>query len=251
MMQVLLGTTNPSKVERFKKLLNGCDVEFLTLRDLNITEEPEEQGSTPEENARIKAAFYGRYFDAVICNDSGLYFDELPLADPRQPGLNIRTPQGQKRLDDDEMITYYSQLVHTLGGKVQAFYLDGMAVYRSGQVFSFMDRQAARASAFRMVDTPSPLRHPGWPLDSLSIRQDSGTYFVEKAPEKKKAPNRAKEIGKVEREIGRLEEKIAELDRQAEAFATDYQKLMEIEAQKEELNDSLLALYEKWEELNG
>lgn len=189
MMQVLLGTTNPSKVERFKKLLNGCDVEFLTLRDLNITEEPEEQGSTPEENARIKAAFYGRYFDAVICNDSGLYFDELPLADPRQPGLNIRTPQGQKRLDDDEMITYYSQLIHTLGGKVQAFYLDGMAVYRSGQVFSFMDRQAARASAFRMVDTPSPLRHPGWPLDSLSLRQDSGTYFVEKAPEKKAAAN--------------------------------------------------------------
>ena len=73
----------------------------------------------------------------------------------------------------------------------------------------------------------------------------------EKAPEKKKAPNRAKEIGKVEREIGRLEEKIAELERQAEEFATDYQKLMEIEAQKEEWSDSLLALYEKWEELNG
>lgn len=188
-MQVLLGTTNPSKVERFKKLLGGCDVEFLTLRDLNITQEPEEQGSTPEENARIKARFYGQYFDTVICNDSGLYFDGLVLYDPRQPGLNIRTPMGAKRLDDEEMIAHYSRLVHTLGGQTEAFYLDGMAVYRKGQVFSFMDREAAKASAFLMVDTPSPLRHPGWPLDSLSIRKDSGAYFVDKAPEKKAAAN--------------------------------------------------------------
>lgn len=180
-MKVLLGTTNPSKVERFKKLLRGCDVEFLTLQDLHITAEPQEQGATPEENARIKARFYGQYFDAVICNDSGLYFDTLPLSDPRQPGLNIRTPMGNKRLDDEEMIAYYSRLVHSLGGKVQALYLDGMAVWHKGHVYSFMENnETTRASAFYMVDTPSPLRHPGWPLDSLSIRRHTGRYFVDK-----------------------------------------------------------------------
>lgn len=201
MMQVLLGTTNPSKAERFKKLLAGCDVEFLTLRDLNITEEPEEQGSTPEENARIKAKFYGQYFDTVICNDSGLYFDELPLSDPRQPGLNIRTPQGKARLDDEQMITHYSHLIHTLGGQVEAFYLDGMAVCRKGQVFSFMDRAAAKASAFWMVDQPSPLRHPGWPLDSLSIRKDTGTCFVEKTPAKKAESNENILLGEYRRRL--------------------------------------------------
>lgn len=201
MMQVLLGTTNPSKAERFKKLLSGCDVEFLTLRDLNITKEPAEQGSTPEENARIKAAFYGQYFDAVICNDSGLYFDGLPLDDPRQPGLNIRTPEGKKRLDDEEMIDHYSRLINSLGGKTEAFYLDGMAVCHRGQVFSFMDRGAAKASAFWMVDTPSPLRHPGWPLDSLSIRKDTGTYFVEKAPEKKTETNENTLLGEYRRRL--------------------------------------------------
>lgn len=188
-MQVLLGTTNPSKVERFKKLLRGCDVEFLTLKDLNITDEPREQGATPEENARIKARFYGQYFDAVICNDSGLYFDALPLSDPRQPGLNIRTPQGKKRLDDEEMIAYYAGLIHSLGGKVQAVYLDGMAVYCGGHVYSFMENnETTRASAFYMVDAPSPLRHPGWPLDSLSVNRYTGRYFVDKekaAPDEK------------------------------------------------------------------
>lgn len=179
-MKVLLGTTNPSKVERFKKLLQGSPVEFLTLKDLSISAEPQEQGHTPEENARIKALFYGQYFDAVICNDSGLYFETLPLSDPRQPGLNIRTPGGGPRLDDEQMIAYYSRLVHALGGRVSAFYLDGIAVYCKGQVFSFMENsEATRAGAFDMVDVPSPLRHPGWPLDSLSQTRHNGAYFVD------------------------------------------------------------------------
>ena len=47
------------------------------------------------------------------------------------------------------------------------------------------------------------------------------------------------------------EEKLRELDAQAEENAADYQKLMEIEAQRGPLDEELLALYEKWEELNG
>ena len=85
-MRILLGTTNPSKVKRFSDLLRGSDVEFVTLKDLAITAEPEEDGTTPEENAVLKAKFYGQYFDVVICNDSGLYFEELALQDAPQPG---------------------------------------------------------------------------------------------------------------------------------------------------------------------
>ncbi len=72
----------------------------------------------------------------------------------------------------------------------------------------------------------------------------------EEKPKKEKAPNRSKEISKCEREIGKLEEKLAALETEAETFATDYQKLMEIGRQKEELEEQLLLLYEKWEELN-
>lgn len=183
-MRVLIGTTNPSKVKRFEKMLAGYEVSFCTLKDLDITDEPEECGTTPEENAVLKARFYGRYYDYVICNDSGLYFDELPLEDSRQPGLNIRTPEG-RRLDDEEMIDYYSKLVHSLGGKVLAYYLDGIAVYNKGQVYSFMENsEATRCSAFYMVDQVSPLRHEGWPLDSISVNRNTGTTFVEKGDNK-------------------------------------------------------------------
>lgn len=184
-MKVLIGTTNPSKVKRFEELLAGCDIEFYTLKDLEIEQEPEESGKNPEENAVIKAKYYGQFFDIVICNDSGLYFDALPLDDSRQPGLNIRTPGGSERLDDEEMIEYYSGLVHSLGGKVLAYYLDGIAVYNKGVIHSFMENsEATRASAFYMVDTPSDQRHEGWPLDSLSLNRNTMTYFVEKGDNK-------------------------------------------------------------------
>ena len=74
----------------------------------------------------------------------------------------------------------------------------------------------------------------------------------EKKDSKKERPvNNDRAIAKTEKEIARLEEKLRELDAQAEENAADYQKLMEIEAQRGPLDEELLALYEKWEELNG
>ncbi|MBR3873959.1 MAG: non-canonical purine NTP pyrophosphatase [Clostridia bacterium] len=178
-MQVLIGTTNPAKLRLFEQVLEGWPITFVTLRDLNITAEPEEMGRNPAENAAVKAAFYGQFADYVICNDSGLYFDNLELDDPRQPGLHIRTPQGA-RLDDEQMIDYYSQLVHSLGGKVLAYYLDGFAVKTPQGVKTFMkSREDARQAAFWMLDQPVSARRPGWPLDSLSKELDDTSFLDE------------------------------------------------------------------------
>ena len=57
-------------------------------------------------------------------------------------------------------------------------------------------------------------------------------------------------LARTEREIGKLEEKIAALDAESEKCAADYQKLLEIDSEKEPLNEELMALYEKWEALS-
>ncbi len=73
-----------------------------------------------------------------------------------------------------------------------------------------------------------------------------------KAAEKKVRPvNNDRAIAKLEKEIARLEAKIAELDALAEENAADYQKLMEIDARKNEFDAQLTELYEKWEALCG
>ena len=71
-----------------------------------------------------------------------------------------------------------------------------------------------------------------------------------KAVKKEPSPNKERASAKLEREIAKLEEKAAELERLCEEYSADYQKLMELDAQKKALDDELMLLYEKWEELN-
>jgi len=178
-MKILLGTTNLSKIRRFTDLLSAYDVQIITPYDLNIEDEPEETGKTPVENAVQKVRFYGQYCDRVLCEDSGLYFKNFSMDDPRQPGLHIRSPFGL-RLDDEEMIAYYASLVHQLGGRQLAGYVDGIAVGDRGTVKTFLDER--ENEGFYLVDVVHPNRHPGWPLDSISVDRETGYYFVDEAP---------------------------------------------------------------------
>jgi inosine/xanthosine triphosphate pyrophosphatase family protein len=180
-MEILIGTTNPSKVARFQSLLGGYPVRFLTLRDLDIRTEPEETGANPLENAILKAKYYGKFFDRVVCNDSGLYIDGLALDDERQPGLHARTPLGV-RLTDEDMIAHYAALIESLGGKRLAYYWDGIAVFNRGAVHGYMEsEEQAKENAFLMVSAVHPTRRAGWPLDSMSINRATNAYFVENA----------------------------------------------------------------------
>ena len=110
-----------------------------------------------------------------------------------------------------------------------------------------------------------------WHLENGRITDYRGTYsefreykvrqevFNQTAKQevKKKQPKPKKKSGssekqrlKLEREIAKLEEKISELDKLAEVYSTDYEKLLEIDSEKESLNDKLLEAYELWEGLS-
>ena len=110
-----------------------------------------------------------------------------------------------------------------------------------------------------------------WHLENGRITDYRGTYsefreykvrqevFNQTAKQevKKKQPKPKKKSGssekqrlKLEREIAKLEEKISELDKLAEVYSTDYEKLLEIDSEKESLNDKLLEAYELWEVLS-
>ena len=69
-------------------------------------------------------------------------------------------------------------------------------------------------------------------------------------PKKKGTPGKEKQLARLEKEIAKLEEQIAALEQECEEFSSDYQKLMELDAEKMLLNDKLMAAYESWEELS-
>ena len=180
MRQILLGTTNPAKADYFARILEGYDVSFLTLGDLDIRKIPDEAGSSPLENAQAKATCYGQFWDYVITQDAALYIRELALDDPRQPGLTVRRRPDGHVMTDEEAIAHYAGLARELGGRMTCWYQEGYAVANHGKVTGFMDDGPINdIYRFYMVDKPYPSYMPGWPLDSLSIWPATGKYFVE------------------------------------------------------------------------
>ena len=82
-----------------------------------------------------------------------------------------------------------------------------------------------------------------------ALQQTVKAVEREKKPRPKRAPNTARQRERTERDIEKLEAQLAALDAESEANATDYQKLMELDAQKQTLNTQLETLYAAWEAL--
>ena len=75
---VIIATNNAHKVEEIETALSFKGWEFKTLKDAGLVSNPEENGTTFVENARIKArAAYELSGCATLADDSGLVVDAL------------------------------------------------------------------------------------------------------------------------------------------------------------------------------
>lgn len=180
-MKVLFATTNPAKVKKYKEKLKEKGIELLTINDLGINLYVDENGKNAIENATIKAkAYYEETGIISIGMDNSLFIEELPEA--KQPGTHVRRING-KELNDEEMIEYYTELVKENGGRLTAKWVYGMVVYdgKETKIYTW------NKSHFYFIDTPSPKRNPGYPLDSISIIPEcDNKYLVELTDEDKK-----------------------------------------------------------------
>ena len=76
--QLLVATTNQGKLREIRTLMIGVPVALVSLTALPPVEEPEETGTTFEENARLKARYYAeRSGMPTVAEDSGLVIDAL------------------------------------------------------------------------------------------------------------------------------------------------------------------------------
>ncbi|MGZ6227479.1 MAG: non-canonical purine NTP pyrophosphatase [Candidatus Binataceae bacterium] len=79
MKPLLVATTNPAKLDEYRRLLRGYDLAPLSLREAGLDDRaPEETGATFIENALLKARFYfARANLPTIADDGGLMVDAL------------------------------------------------------------------------------------------------------------------------------------------------------------------------------
>ena len=92
---MLLGTSNPGKVEELRQLLRGCGWRSVSPAELAIELSVVESGTAYSENSALKAIAYSRASDLpVLADDSGLEVDALNGA----PGIaSARMPGGSDR----------------------------------------------------------------------------------------------------------------------------------------------------------
>ena len=175
MKKVLFATGNIAKVKRFKDKLLDKGIELLSLKDLNISLNVEENGASAIENALIKARAYKKEVDKpVMAMDNSLYLENVP--ENLQPGLFVRRVNG-KSLTDEEMIEHYSNLVKDYGvdGAIVARWIYGLAIIKENTERTYTWSK----NDFLLVDTPSKVVNPGYPLNSISKNIKLDKYFSE------------------------------------------------------------------------
>ena len=151
-MEVLFATNNSAKIKIYADKLEQNGIELKTLLDLKVP---------------------------TIGMDNSLFIEGIDEAD--QPGTHVRRVNG-KRLTDDEMIKYYTDLVKEYGGKLTAKWIFGMVVYNCIEKKEY----SWSKSNFYFVEKPCEKRNPGYPLDSISVVPKYNKYLVELNDEEKK-----------------------------------------------------------------
>lgn len=202
MKKVLFATTNPAKVVRFKEALLEHDIELISIKDLAPEDQfdVEETANDPLDNAYLKAkAYYDKLKMTTIAMDCTLYLEGVP--DEAQPGTHVRRVNG-KRLNDEEMIEHYVNLVHKYGKdyngekRVYAVWRYGLVILDDGERHDL--RWERRR--FYYVDKPSSYYEEGYPLDSISKYIATDEYF---RYENKESDERREEVEYVISKLGK------------------------------------------------
>jgi inosine/xanthosine triphosphate pyrophosphatase family protein len=183
MKKILFATENESKSKRFKEGLLENNIEIITINDIEQKINVEENGKDAIENAIIKARAYSSITDLpVLAMDDNLYIDDIP--DDKQPGMFVRRVNG-KRLNDEEMIDYYSNLARVYGnnGKLTCRWVYGIALICNGVEKTYTWSK----EDFYIVDKPSNKMNPGYPLNTISINKKLNKYFTDITDDDKKS----------------------------------------------------------------
>lgn len=92
MNKIIFATGNKDKMKEIRMILSDLDVEILSMKEAGISVDIEENGTTFEENALIKAKAVAEYTDAIVlADDSGLEIDYLN----KEPGVYSARYMGE------------------------------------------------------------------------------------------------------------------------------------------------------------
>ncbi len=126
-MRIIFATHNPDKMEEIREIMSDMTSEVLMKSDFGLTEEPEENGRSFQENAEIKAAATWREMkkkellrigDVILADDSGFCVDYLHGA----PGIYSSRFMGEDTPYSEKNAALLERLKHAEGKERSAHY---------------------------------------------------------------------------------------------------------------------------------
>lgn len=134
MTKIIFATGNQGKIREIKQIMADMDVEILSMKEAGIFMDIEENGTTFEENALIKARAIAKEAGAlVLADDSGLEIDYLDKA----PGVLSARYLGEDTSYDVKN-THILGLLKDVKGKDRSarFVCSIAAVFPDGREFT-------------------------------------------------------------------------------------------------------------------
>lgn len=153
MKKLIFATGNKDKMREIREIFSDLQLEILSMKEAGIEAEIEENGSTFEENARIKAKAVAALTDGIVlADDSGLEIDYLN----KEPGI-----LSARYLGEDTSYEIKNQaLLERLQGvpkekrsarfvcAIAAVFPDGEEIVKRGTIEGYIGNEPAGENGF-------------------------------------------------------------------------------------------------------
>ena len=188
-MRLVLATNNAHKLSEIRQILGDRFEEILSLRDLGITQDIAETGSTLRENAIIKATTIMKLTGLpTLADDTGLMVDALN----GEPGVYSARYAGEQHDDKANVAKLLKNLEPYKGKERSAHFVTCMVIaYPNGKIKSVEGRTDGEI-------TYSPSGNNGFGYDPVFYSYDLKKVFAEATPEEKNSvSHRGRALAKI------------------------------------------------------
>lgn len=174
MKRLVVATHNPAKTRELKQGLHDLEkkgIEILTLTDVGVGEEPDETGSTFEENALLKARFYSEKTGLpTLADDGGLVIPYLN----GEPGVKSARWLGRKA-SDEELIKYTLERLKDAKDHERTAYLELVLCFCDPKTGKHIYEKEKISG--HIAKKPADGVQKGFPYRALLIIDKFGKYY--------------------------------------------------------------------------
>lgn len=171
--ELLVGSNNAGKVHEITELLATLNPLVSTPRELGVTDAPDENGTTLEENAFLKAQFYAERTGLLtLADDTGLEIDALG----GEPGPRVRRWPGHEATDQELIDFTLTKLADVPPEQRGAQFRSVVCCYDPATGTHHFTSGVVRGILAERVGASY---HPGLPFDALFSLPEIGKFLGE------------------------------------------------------------------------